>query len=75
MRYKAGLIGCPVRHSLSAYIHEAGFKSLGVEGSYERLETAPEDLIERIKFLKIHPWRNRGGVVHCSAFNLVCGSR
>lgn len=56
MIYKAGLIGKPIKHSLSAYIHEAGFKSLGVNGSYERLETAPEDLIERLKFLKVNDY-------------------
>lgn len=56
MKYKAGLIGYPIKHSLSAYIHEAGFKSLGVDGSYERLETAPEDLIERLKFLRINDY-------------------
>ena len=56
MKYKAGLIGKPIKHSLSAYIHEAGFKSLGVDGSYERLETAPEDLVERIKFLRVNDY-------------------
>lgn len=56
MIYKAGLIGKPIKYSLSAYIHEAGFKSLGVNGSYERLETAPEDLIERLKFLKVNDY-------------------
>ncbi|MBR1753446.1 shikimate dehydrogenase [bacterium] len=56
MKYKAGLIGYPIKHSISAYIHEAGFKSLGVDGSYERLETSPEDLIERLKFLKVNDY-------------------
>jgi shikimate dehydrogenase len=54
--YKAGLIGSPIKHSLSVYIHEAGFKSLGVEGSYERLETPPDQLIERLKFLKVNDY-------------------
>lgn len=56
MKYKVALIGTPIKHSISAYIHEAGFKSLGVEGSYERLETSPEDLIERLKFLKVNDY-------------------
>ena len=56
MKYKAGLIGTPIKHSISAYIHDAGFKSLGVDGSYERLETSPEDLIERLKFLKVNDY-------------------
>ena len=49
---KFGLLGYPLGHSLSAYIHEAGFKSLGLDYTYELLETAPENLVDRIKFLK-----------------------
>ncbi|MBQ9688438.1 shikimate dehydrogenase, partial [bacterium] len=56
MKYKAAIIGSPIKHSLSAYIHEAGFKSLGIDATYERLETAPEQLIERIKFLKVNDY-------------------
>lgn len=56
MIYKAGLIGYPIKHSISAYIHEAGFKSLGINGSYERLETPAENLIERLKFLKVNDY-------------------
>ncbi len=52
MTYKFGLIGYHLSHSISAVIHKAGLKSLGIEGSYEVLETSPEDLISRIKFLK-----------------------
>lgn len=52
MAYKLGLIGYNLTHSISEIIHKAGLKSLGVEGSYEILETAPEDLFSRIKFLK-----------------------
>lgn len=46
------LIGYPLGHSLSTYIHDAGFKSLGLKASYEILETPPETLVDRIKFLK-----------------------
>lgn len=49
---KFGLIGFPLGHSLSAYIHRAGFESLGIDASYELLETDPEDLVERVKFFK-----------------------
>ena len=52
MAYKLGLIGYNLSHSISAIIHKAGLESLGVEGNYEILETASEDLISRIKFLK-----------------------
>lgn len=49
---KFGLIGFPLGHSLSAVIHKAGFKSLGIDASYEILETEPEDLVDRVKFFK-----------------------
>ena len=49
---KFGLIGYPLGHSMSAVIHKAGFESLGVNASYEILETSPEDLIDRIKSMK-----------------------
>lgn len=52
MAYKLGLIGFPLSHSISEIIHKAGLESLGVDGTYEILETPPEDLIDRIKFLK-----------------------
>lgn len=52
MAYKLGLIGYHLSHSISPMIHKAGLESLGIEGSYEILETDPEDLISRIKFLK-----------------------
>lgn len=50
--YKLGLIGYPLGHSLSAIIQKAGFESIGTEGSYDILETPPEDLVDRLKFLK-----------------------
>lgn len=50
--YKLGIIGYPLGHSVSAVIQKAAFDSLGVEASYEVLETPPENLIDRIKFLK-----------------------
>lgn len=46
------LIGYPLGHSLSTYIHNAGFKSLGINATYEILETPPDTLVDRIKFLK-----------------------
>lgn len=49
---KYALIGYPLGHSLSKYIHNAGFKSLGLNATYEILETPPESLVDRIKFLK-----------------------
>ncbi len=49
---KLGLIGYPLSHSMSAVIHNAAFASTGVEGTYEILETDPESLISRVKYLK-----------------------
>ncbi|MCM1338083.1 MAG: shikimate dehydrogenase [Muribaculaceae bacterium] len=51
---KFALIGYPLGHSLSAFIHDAGFKSLGENYTYEILETAPESLVDRIKYLKFN---------------------
>jgi shikimate dehydrogenase len=52
--YKLGIIGYPLTHSISAIIQKVGFESLGLEGSYDILETTPEDLVSRIKYLKIN---------------------
>ena len=52
MSYKFALIGHHLSHSISPVIHKAGLESLDVDGTYEILETPPEDLISRIKFLK-----------------------
>ena len=55
--YKLGIIGYPLTHSISAIIQKAGFESLNIEGSYDVLETVPEDLIQRIKFLKSNDYK------------------
>ena len=49
--FKLGIIGYPLGHSISAVIQKAGLKSIGLEGSYDVMETPPEDLINRIKFI------------------------
>ena len=56
-KYKFALIGYPLGHSLSKIIHEAAFKSLGIEAAYEILETPPDDLVDRIKFLKTNGYK------------------
>lgn len=50
--YKLGIIGYPLGHSISAVIQKAGLESLGVDGSYDVMETPPEELINRIKYIK-----------------------
>lgn len=54
---KFALIGYPLGHSLSKIIHEAAFKSLGINANYEILETPPDDLVDRIKFLKTNGYK------------------
>ena len=49
---KFALIGFPLGHSLSEYIHQAGFKSLGINATYELIETKPENLVDTVKHLK-----------------------
>ena len=50
--FKLGIIGYPLGHSISAVIQKAGLKSIGLDGSYDVMETPPEDLISRIKYIK-----------------------
>ena len=50
--YKFAVIGYPLTQSLSPVMHNAMLKELGLEGSYEILETESEDLITRVKQLR-----------------------
>lgn len=54
---KFGLIGYPLGHSLSKVIHEAGFRSLGINATYDILETPPDNLVYRIKWLKTNGYK------------------
>ena len=49
---KFALIGYPLGHSLSEYIHLAGFESLGIKATYELIPTPPEELVDRVKYLR-----------------------
>lgn len=49
---KFAVIGHPLTQSLSAVMHNAMLKNLGIEGSYELLDTEQEDLVDRVKYLK-----------------------
>lgn len=51
---KFAILGYPIGHSISPQIHKAGFESLGIDADYEILETAPENLVDRIRDLKIN---------------------
>lgn len=50
--FKLGIIGHPLGHSISAVIQKAGLESIGVDGTYDVMDTPPEDLISRIKYIK-----------------------
>jgi len=39
-----GLIGFPVKHSLSAFMHNAAFKELGIDAEYRLFEVEPKNL-------------------------------
>jgi shikimate dehydrogenase len=52
MAYKLGIIGYPLSHSLSSVMQKAALASCGLEGSYDVLETKPEELVSTIKMLK-----------------------
>ncbi len=45
MRYHLGLIGYPLAHSLSPQIHNAAFRSCGLEGDYSLFPIAPDDML------------------------------
>ena len=49
---KFALIGYPLDHSMSEYIHLAGFKSMGVNATYEILPTPTDELSDTIKYLR-----------------------
>lgn len=51
--FKLGLIGYPLGHSLSPILYKTAFESLGLKYSYELLPTRSEDLIDRIKRLRV----------------------
>ncbi len=55
--YKLGIIGYPLGHSISATIQKAGLESIGEEVQYDVMETPPEDLIDRIKYIKTHDYQ------------------
>jgi len=54
---KLGIIGYPISHTLSPVIHKAAFDYYGMTADYQVLETLPEDLISRVKYLKVNNFR------------------
>jgi shikimate dehydrogenase len=43
MRWRLGVVGSPIAHSLSPQLHEAGLKLAGLEGASERVELNADD--------------------------------
>jgi len=46
------VIGCPIAHSLSPLMHNAGYKALDLAADYQKFRVSPEDLGEAILGLK-----------------------
>ncbi|GAA0601962.1 shikimate dehydrogenase [Virgibacillus siamensis] len=46
MTYQLGLIGYPIHHSLSPWIHQQFLAKSGLEGTYSIMEISPEDSFE-----------------------------
>lgn len=51
MKY-AGVIGYPVKHSLSPQMHNAAFEALSIEAHYALWETPPDELAARVASLR-----------------------
>lgn len=49
---KTALIGHPLGHSLSGVIHTAAYKSVGLEGKYDVIDTPADKIAETIERLK-----------------------
>ena len=46
------LIGHPLGHSMSPFLHDRLFAAAGVSASYELIDTAPEHLPETVRRLR-----------------------
>ncbi len=46
--YRFGLLGHPVGHSLSPVMHEASFRSLGIDAEYHCFDVAPQKLADKL---------------------------
>ena len=49
---KLAVIGHPIVQSLSAVMHNAVLKEMGLDGEYETIDTEQSDLVDRIKQMK-----------------------
>jgi shikimate dehydrogenase len=51
-RYRVGVIGDPIAHSISPAMHQPAFDALGINATYERWQTPAAELPERIASLR-----------------------
>jgi shikimate dehydrogenase len=51
-RYRVGVIGDPISHSISPAMHQPAFDALGIAATYERWHTTETDLPARIESLR-----------------------
>ena len=52
MTEKYGLLGWPVKHSVSPQMQEAGFRAIGQDASYELIEVHPDKLAAKVAEMK-----------------------
>ncbi|PJI40045.1 MAG: shikimate dehydrogenase [Rhizobium sp.] len=63
INHRAFVVGYPIKHSRSPLIHGYWLKTLGIAGSYEKVEVAPEAFADFIAGLKSGDLRFCGGNV------------
>lgn len=51
MEQHYAVIGDPIEHSLSPWMHNAGYVALGIDAAYERFQVAPSHLAEAVEGL------------------------
>jgi shikimate dehydrogenase len=56
---RAAVIGQPIAHSKSPLIHQFWLEKLGISGSYDRIEVAPDTLVD---FMRVFPGSGLQGV-------------
>lgn len=72
MTQRYGLLGYPVKHSVSPQMQGAGFAALGIEARYDLIEVAPEHLAAKVAELRDAGYRgwnvtipHKGGIIDC----------
>lgn len=53
---RLGVIGYPIRHSISPAFQQAALDALGIQARYERFEVAPADLPAFVESLRAEEW-------------------